>query len=151
MKQLDSIRFNDLFFVCSLIEYIARHTHNKHSTVVNAIGRSGLEHLYDLADVYHCENLDKITYDLIGKYDIHQGCYDTITKSQYDIPSFWDLGKVYARLISGLATSRHEDVMTILIEIYNSWMTEKIDDYNSSMFYENNSYLTACYLAGHAI
>ena len=151
MKPIDTIRTNDLFFVCSLIEYVARKTLNMRSTVVNAIGQAGLQHIYDLADVYHCENLDKITHDLVVKYDITQGSYDTVAQAQYGVPTYWDLGKVYARLISALAMNGHKDLITTLIEVYNSWMAEKIDDYNSSMFYENNSYLTACDLAGHAI
>ena len=49
---------NDLFFLCSLIDYIARKTKNYRSTVVNALGRKELQHVYDYADVYHCENID---------------------------------------------------------------------------------------------
>lgn len=40
---------NDLFFVCSLIEYIGRKTKNHRSVVVNAIGKDKLQHLYELA------------------------------------------------------------------------------------------------------
>lgn len=49
---------NDLFFVCSLIDYIARQAKNERKVVVNALGKDELEHLYDLADVYHSENID---------------------------------------------------------------------------------------------
>jgi hypothetical protein len=52
---------NDLFFVYILIEYIARKTLNHRDIVVTAIGKEGLSHIYNLADVYHCENIDKIT------------------------------------------------------------------------------------------
>ena len=34
--------YNDLFFVCSLIEYIARKTKNHRNVVVNAIGKEKL-------------------------------------------------------------------------------------------------------------
>ena len=30
---------NDLFFTCSLIDYIARQTHNKRSDIVDALGK----------------------------------------------------------------------------------------------------------------
>lgn len=33
-----------IFFTCSLIEYIARKTHNYRSSVVNALGRKRIEH-----------------------------------------------------------------------------------------------------------
>ena len=58
---------NDLFFVCSLIDYIGRKTKNYRSTVVNALGMQELQHLYDYADVYHCENIDKVSDELILK------------------------------------------------------------------------------------
>ena len=53
MNGREDKRDNDLFFVCSLIEYIARKTLNPRDAVVNAIGKDGLTHIYELADVYH--------------------------------------------------------------------------------------------------
>ena len=49
---------NDLFYLCGLIDYIARKTKNKRSYVVNRLGKKRLEKIYDLADVYHCDNID---------------------------------------------------------------------------------------------
>jgi hypothetical protein len=49
---------NNLFFLCSLIEYIGRKTKNHRNVVVNAIGKYDLQHIFDLADVYHSENID---------------------------------------------------------------------------------------------
>ncbi len=37
---------NDIFFVCGLIEYVARLTNNRRSDVVNLIGRSKLQHFF---------------------------------------------------------------------------------------------------------
>lgn len=34
---------NDLFFTCSLIEYIARKTKNKRSDTVDCLGRTAIE------------------------------------------------------------------------------------------------------------
>ena len=55
MNGRESSRLNDLFFLCSLIEYIGRKTKNERKVVVNALGREGLKHYYDLAEVYHSE------------------------------------------------------------------------------------------------
>ena len=49
----EKTEYNNLFFVCSLIEYIARKTKNYRRVIVNAIGQDGLQHLYNLADIYH--------------------------------------------------------------------------------------------------
>lgn len=51
---------NDLFFTCSLIEYMARKTKNKCSAVVDALGRTQIEKIYDLADVYHSDIIDAL-------------------------------------------------------------------------------------------
>ena len=63
---------NDLFFVCSFIEYIARKTKNTKKYIVETLGKQ---------------------------------CIDT------------------------------------LMQVFPSWIIEKIDNYNSSMYYENPSYI----------
>ena len=39
------------------------------------------------------------------------------------------------------------DVIDALIEVYNSFISPKIDDYNSSVYYENPNYIFECYKA----
>lgn len=142
---------NDLFFLCSLIEYIARETKNKRNYIVNKIGGNGLTHIYEYADVFHCENIDKVTAELVEKYNIETGNFDNLADCKYNIPTHWDIGKVYKRLILQLGKTRNNNYVEILIEVYNSWISSKIDDYNSSMYYENESYLYESYLAGKAL
>lgn len=50
---------NDLFFTCSLIDYIARNTKNTRVDIVNALGKKNLEKIYDLADIYHSNNIER--------------------------------------------------------------------------------------------
>ena len=38
-----------------------------------------------------------------------------------------------------------------LIEVLSSWIIEKIDNYNSSMYYENPSYIYECYIEGKVL
>lgn len=38
---------NDLFYTCSLIDYIARRTKNVRADVVNQLGKERLERIYD--------------------------------------------------------------------------------------------------------
>ncbi len=142
---------NDLFFLCSLIEYVARQTKNERKTIVNALGRKGLEHYYDLAEVYHCENIDKVTHEIVNKYHIPPGTYDNVAAATDNIPTHWDIGKVMQRLILEAAKQSGEDILSSLIKVYNSWIVPKIDNYNSSMYYENTSYQYASYKAGKAL
>lgn len=136
---------NDLFYTCSLIDYISRKTKNIRADVVNQLGRKRLEKIYDLADVYHCDNIDQVSEDFIAEAHIPTGRFDNVKECKYSIPSHWDIGNVYKRLIKQVAASEKIEVVDALIKVYNSFISEKIDDYNSSVYYENPSYIYESY------
>ena len=136
---------NDLFFTCSLIDYIARKTKNTRATVVEKLGRERLEKIYDLADVYHCDNIDRVSDDFIQEAGITTGTFDNVGECRYAIPTHWDIGKVYKRLIKQVAANEQIDVIDALMKVYRSFISPKIDDYNSSVYYENPSYIYECY------
>lgn len=142
---------NDLFYTCSLIDYIARKTKNTRAEVVNALGKKKLSKIYDLEDVYHSDNIERVSDDFIREAEIKMGNFDNVTACQYAIPSHWDIGKVYKRLIKSVAEWEKIEVIDALIKVYNSFISGKIDDYNSSMYYENPSYLLECYLENRVI
>lgn len=139
---------NDLFFLCSLIEYIGRKTKNHRNVIVNAIGKDELQHILNLADIYHNENLDKLTFDLIEKHNIQEGVFDNISSAKFSIPTHWDIGKVYKRLIIDISKEENNQLIEILIKVYNSWLSRKIEDFNSSIYYESPEYLFQSYLTG---
>jgi hypothetical protein len=151
MEGREQKELNDLFFVCSLLEHIARKTKNHRSVVVNAIGRDKLQRLYDLADVYHSENIDKLSDDLIGSHNIRTGYFDNVAMSKYSVPTIWDIGKVYKRLVADVSLRQHKQPVEALIEVYNSWISRKIEDMNSSMYYENPEYIYQSYLQGDVL
>ena len=142
---------NDLFFTCSLIDYIARKTKNTRADIVNALGKKNLEKIYDLADIYHSDNIDRVSDDFIREAKIETGNFDNVETCKYAIPSHWDIGKVYKRLIKAVAEYEKTEVVDALLKVYNSFISSKIDDYNSSMYYENPSYLLECYLENRVI
>lgn len=139
---------NDLFFTCSLIEYIARKTKNKRATVVNSLGKSLIEKIYDLADVYHCDNIETVSEDFIAKASITNGTFDNISSAKYAVPSHWDIGKVYKRLIIGISKEKRLPIVDSLFEAYNSYVSEKIDDYNSSFYYDAPGNILNAYIDG---
>lgn len=151
MNGREDSKLNDLFFVCSLVEYVARQTKNERKVIVNTLGRDGLTHYYELAEVYHCENIDKVTDEIVKKYHIRQGTYDNVALATGSIPTHWDIGKVMYRLVVTVARESGTDLIDALIQVYNSWIVSKIDDYNSSMYYENTSYQYASYKAGSVL
>ena len=141
----ESQKDNDLFYTCSLIDYIARKTKNKRVAVVDALGKERIAKIYDLADIYHSDNIDRVSEDFIKEAQIKQGNFDNVGECQYAIPTHWDIGKVYKRLIKQVSKKEKIEVIDALIRVYNSFLSEKIDDYNSSVYYENPSYLFECY------
>ena len=141
----ESQKDNDLSYTCGLIEYIARKTKNIRSEVVKKLGKDRISKIYEFADVYHCENIDAVSDDFIDDAGIVPGKFDNVADCGYAIPSYWDIGKVYKRLIKMVAEDEKIEMVDALIEVYNSFISPKIDDYNSSVYYENPNYIFECY------
>lgn len=139
---------NDLFFTCSLIDYIARKTKNKRSAVVNTLGKPSVSKIYDLADIYHSDNIDDVSDDFIASAQIAEGSFDNVSAARYAVPSHWDIGKVYKRLILGIAREKGMPVIDALFEAYNSFVSDKIDDYNSSFYYDAPQNILNAFLTG---
>ncbi len=139
---------NDLFFTCSLIEYIARKTMNKREDIVNQLGKFNIGKIYELADIYHSDNIDRVSEDFIRESNISNGDFDNIKTSKYSIPSHWDIGKVYKRLILDISKEKDIEVIEALFMAYNSFVSEKIQDYNSSFYYDAPKNIFNAYLYG---
>lgn len=141
---------NDLFFTCSLIEYIARKTKNTKKYIVEKLGYEKIKKIYTLAEVYHSENIEKVSDEFIKECGIQIGNYDKVVEAEYRVPSYWEIGRVYQRLIK-MVNSNTEEYIKTAIEVLSSWIIEKIDNYNSSMYYENPDYIFACYKEGKVL
>lgn len=81
--------------------------------------------MYSLADVYHSDNIDRVSDDFIKEAQIPDGTFDNVTECKYAIPSHWDIAKVYKRLIKQVAKEEQIDVVDALIKVYNSFLSEK--------------------------
>lgn len=139
---------NDLFFTCSLIEYIARKTKNKRSETVDILGRASIEKIYDSADVYHSDNIETVSDSFIEKSGLKEGTFDNVSDAKYAVPSHWDIGKIYKRLILGISREKGLSVMDSLFEAYHSFVTDKIQDYNSSFYYDAPQNILNAFLDG---
>ena len=136
---------NALFFTCSLIEYISRNTKNQRRDVVLYLG-DNLKRIYDYADVFHCEPIEKVSDDFIQRAAIPKGSYDNISNCKYAVPDYWDIGEVFARLIEDCY--EENNVITGIKEIYQSWLAEKIMNFNSDLYYQSREYIAACFKEG---
>lgn len=149
-KMGETMEENNLFFTCSLIEYIARKTKNTKKYVVEKLGNDNIKKIYELADVYHSENIEKVSDEFIEMSRIEVGSYDIFTNVKYRIPTYFEIGRIYKRLIVRINSDKDKYINT-LEEVMKSWIIEKIDNYNSSMYYENPEYIYQCYIEGKVI
>ena len=137
---------NDYFYVCALIEYIARETLNHRGDIVSAIGRKGVEKLLHDAEVDHCLSFEQVGDEVISYYKIKNGNFDTISACKYSVPSFLDIGKLYSIMIEDCAKPGNE--VQELINIFNSFISDEISNFNSDLYYQNPDYLEWSYREG---
>jgi hypothetical protein len=148
MNGRENKRDNDLFFVCSLIEYIARKTRNTKADIVHAIGKDKLARILELADVYHSENIARLSEELVNECNIQPGHFDNVSGCLYTVPTHWDIGKVYKRLLLAIEKDTGDSIIDLIVDVFNSPIARKIDDFNSSMYYENPDYIYESYKLG---
>lgn len=146
----EEITKDDLFFMCSIIERVARKLKQHNRYVVNQIGLKGLRDKLSLANVMHSENQEAVVQRFIEEFNLEEGTFD-ITDVNYSlvnaIPTVLDMGKVYSRLI--LSTlSGNEDYAEAIIRVYNNPICDIIDNYNGSAYYEPSYVLTRSYYNG---
>ena len=68
---------NDVFYTCSLIEYIGRVTKNHRKDVVSALGTNGVKAILDSADVFHCQSFEQSADEICELFPVPEGTYDT--------------------------------------------------------------------------
>lgn len=146
----EQVTENDLYFVCYMIERVARKLHQPNRYVVNTLGYDELYRQLSLASVLHSDNPAKVENDWIEDNHLVPGNYfATRVRPDLDvrIPSPSQMGKVYKRLI--LSTLQEgEDWIQAIIRVYSSPFCETLDNYNSSAYYEPSPIITRAYLNG---
>lgn len=146
MTQIDK---NDLFYVCSLIEFIGRETKNRRGEVVGIIGEEGVKKQLHDAKVNHCLSFEQVCDEIVEQYQISDGEFDTISNCKYKIPSFMDIGKLYSIMIMDCARKGEE--VKELMKIFSSFISDEISDFKSGVYYENPSYLECSYEEGYLL
>lgn len=137
---------SQLFYTCSLIEFIGRKKKRKRGKVVDFLGIEALERIYDYSDVFHCEPIEKVAAEFIDGYKITDGNFDNVDDCKYLVPDYWVMGEVYERLIEDCYADK--DMVTGIWEVYHSWIDEAISDYNTDFYYQSRDYIAACYMKG---
>ena len=145
----EDITENDLFFVCSMIERVARHIKQRNKYVVNKIGYDNLLRQLSIAETLHSENPLQVVDDWTDEYQLENGNFDITDVDKElctNIPTPLDMGKVYMRLILQTRLDA-EDYAQGIIRVYNDDICETIDNYNSSAYYEPSYFIARSYFA----
>lgn len=140
---------NDLFYVCALIEYIARQTKNKRAVIVSILGEKGIAKQLADAEVNHCLSFEQVCDEIVEYYKIPQGSFDTITSCKYNVPSYLDIGKLYSIIIADC--TKAEQVVQEIISVFSSFISDEISDFSTDLYYQNPSYLECSYKAGRLL
>ena len=137
---------DDIYYVCSLIEFIARKTKNHRQDVIRHFSKVDVERQLRLAEVNHCLSFEQVADELIEDYGVSDGDFDTVKECRYDVPSFLSIGMLYQELV--LSTMKNEDAAQGIIDIFSSFISDEISDFNSNVYYTNPDYLRCSYLEG---
>ena len=138
---------DDLFYLCCLIEFIARKTKNKRSTIVKLLGKVEISRQLDIAEVNHCLSFDEVADEIVEEFKIQDGEFDTVLLCKYTVPNFQSIGKVYQRLILSVIKAQ-DNLVDVIIQVFNSFISDEISDFNSAVYYSNPDYLKHSYLEG---
>lgn len=146
----EDITANDLYFVCFMVERVARLLKQPNKYVVNMMGKREIEERLSLANVQHAENPDAVANQWIEGYSLANGNFDVtdvdanlVTK----IPTDLQMGKVYSRLIQSTLKD-DENLADAMLRVYNNPLCEIIDNYNCSAYYEPSYFITRAYYQG---
>lgn len=140
---------NKLFYTCSLIEFIGRKQKRKRQEVVDILGNDSLERIYEYADIFHCEPIEKVASEFIEEYRIEEGIFDNERECRYRIPDYWTIGEVYERLVEDCYSD--DAIVKGIWEVYHSWIDESISDYNTDFYFQPRDYIAACYEKGDVL
>ena len=146
---MTSEKRNDLFYVCALIEYISRATKNHRGYVVEKLGHNGIIRQLKDAPVNHCLSFEQVCDEIVEQYEVMTGTFDTVSKCRYKVPSYTDIGKLYAIIIE--SCMGNEDVATVIEDVFSSFISDEISKFDTDLYYQNPDYIKESYLAGELL
>ena len=147
----EEVTYNDLCFVCYMIERTARRLKQPNQYVVNSMGKQELAERLSVANVQHAENPDAVAQQWIEDNGLTTGHTDVLNVDSDLVtspPTALQMGKVYARLIEQTLSS-DEDYADAILRVYNSPICKILDNYNGSAYYEPSYVIARSYYQGN--
>lgn len=140
---------NDLFYVCSLIEFTARKTKNRRAVIVRSLRTDGISKQLHDAEINHCLSFEQVSDEIIEQYQIPTGTFDTVSNCKYKVPGYLDIGKLYSIMILNIA--RDKDIVPEIVNVFSSFISDEISNFSSDLYYQNPDYLVCSYQAGYLL
>lgn len=137
---------DDIYYVCTMIEFVSRITNNRRKDVISKLSKKNIEHQLKVAEVNHCLSFEQVSDEWIEQYGIKTGKANEIDNCRYTIPSVTSIGRVYQQLV--LATIKGDDVAQAIIDVFTSFISDEISNFNTNVYYSNPDYLRCSYEAG---
>lgn len=138
--------YNDVFFVASILEDVARQTDNRIGDIARQIGCEKIRFMLQDAEVAHCLSTEQNVAETVERYHIQNGNYRPFAFSKDFSPRSRQIGKVYARLVED-DEPNPEKYPEKLYEILTSPFSERIANYNAATYYAPSNelhYLYTC-------
>lgn len=136
---------DDIFYFCSLVEFIARKTKNTRADIIKYFSADDIKHQLQAAEVNHCLSFEQVSDELIEKHKISNGNFDSVDQCEFNVPSVTSIGKVYQRII---LAENSDNVEQTIIDVFNSFIVDEISNFNSSVYYRSPDYLSKSYRSG---
>lgn len=83
----------------------------------------------------------------IEQYDIKEGIFNTIDTCRYTVPSVTSIERVYQQLVLG-AIAMDGDAAQAIIDVFSSFISDEISNFNTNVYYSNPDYLKCSYEEG---
>lgn len=141
---------NDLFYLCGLIEHIGRTRKLRRRDVVRGLGEENLRRIYKYADVLHSDSIDRVAEEYSALARLEKGDFDNVASCRYEVPDRWAIAGVFSRLVEDVSPENGE-IVSAVADVYDSWISDAVSNYNTDFYYQPRSYLAACYEAGEVL
>ncbi len=141
--------YNALFYLCSLVENMARLSFNCNSDVINIMGKKEIEIILEEAEALHNKEIVAMAGEMISRYGIKESNYSI---ENYDVvPSSYTIAEPISKLIFYIAEQDNISTSQAVINFYNSPIVKLINNYDIEMHLDNIPYLYESYKAKRAL
>ena len=145
-NQSDRNYEDDIYYTASLLEFLARSTHNRISDVAQALGIDGISWIYEFANVNHCLSFEQVSDEMAERYHLKNGTFDALASKPEGIrePSFLSIGRSYSDLVVDVEKDPAK-YPEALYKILNSPISKEMSNYRSAFFCSPRDYLYYAY------